>query len=459
MARILVVDDDPNVLTTSCIALTREGHQVARAETYLQFEEFIKKTLFDVVITDLRLENYKTGIDVLTHCKNISPETCVIIITAFSSVDSAVAAIREGASDYLVKPCGADQVILSVNRVLEKRAMLYQIRSLQREIRSWNDEEVIGDSLGMQQVRKTISLVAGTDCTVLIVGETGTGKDLVARAIHRQSHLHDRPFVAISCAALPENLLESEMFGHVKGAFSGAVTNKRGLIMEAEGGTLFLDEIGDLPMALQAKLLRFIEQGEVRPVGSNKNLFVKVRLLAATNRDLEEAVRKKEFRSDLYYRLRVMCIHLPPLRERGQDVLVLANHFLHGACEKKGIPERVFSPGAKARLRAYPWPGNVRELRYTVERAVILADGQTIQEEDLDLPNWKEERKSAISNVPSSLALTDITRQHLLDVLELCRWNQKHAAGILKISKATLWRKLRAYGIDISNLKRSYSME
>ncbi len=458
MARILVVEDDPNVLTTSYIALTREGHQVARAESFSKFGELINKSIFDVVITDLRLESGRTGIDVLTQCKNTSPETCVIIITAFSSVESAVAAIREGASDYLVKPCGPDQIILSVNRVLEKRALVYQIRSLQREVKSWRDDDVIGDSPGMQQVRKTISRVAGTDCTVLIVGETGTGKDLVARAIHRRSHLHDKPFVAISCAALPENLLESEMFGHVKGAFSGAVRNKPGLIMEAEGGTLFLDEIGDLPMPLQAKLLRFIEQGELRPVGSNKNLFVKVRLLAATNKDLDEAVRKREFRSDLYYRLRVVSIQLPPLRERVEDVLLLANHFLREACQKRGIPERVFSSGAKARLKAYPWPGNVRELQHTVERAVILADGPTIQEDDLDLPNWKEERLSAIP-VPSSLALTDITRQHLLDVLELCGWNQKRAAGVLKISKATLWRKLRAYGIDISELRRSYSVE
>ncbi|MEW6442195.1 MAG: sigma-54 dependent transcriptional regulator [bacterium] len=455
MARILVVDDDPNVLTTSSITLTREGHEVSRAESFAQVEPWIGSVSFDIVITDLRLEDGKTGLDVLKMCKSITPETCVIIITAFSSIESAIAAMRDGASDYLIKPCGPDQIVLSVDRVLERRALLSQIRSLQREVKSYREDEIIGKSPLMQRVLKTLSLVADTDTTVLITGETGTGKDLVAKVIHARSRLHDKPFMAISCAALPESLLESELFGHVKGAFSGAIINKKGLILEADGGTLFLDEIGEMSLPLQSKLLRFIEQGEVRPVGSNKNMYVKERLLAATNKDLAQAVRNKEFRSDLYYRLKVVGIHLPPLRERGQDVLLLATRFLSLACRKQGIPDLVFSTEAKALLKSYHWPGNVRELQHAIEGAVILAEGPVITDNHLDIPIGASARGPLSPDPADGLALTDITRQHLLDVLAQCHWNQKRAAEVLKISKATLWRKLKAYGINVNELRKS----
>jgi len=455
MARILIVDDDPNVLTTSSITLTREGHEVSRAESFSKVELLIGSVFFDIVITDLRLEDDKTGIDVLKMCKISSPETNVIIITAFSSIESAIAAMQDGASDYLIKPCGPDQIVLSVNRVLEKRALLSQIRSLQKEVKSYREDEIIGKSPAMQRVVKTISLVADTDSTVLITGETGTGKDLVAKVIHSRSRLYDKPFLAISCAALPENLLESELFGHVKGAFSGAFTNKKGLIMEADGGTLFLDEIGEMSTPLQSKLLRFLEEGEIRPVGSNHNMYVKARLLAATNKDLAQAVKNKEFRSDLYYRLKVVGIHLPPLRERGQDVLLLARRFLALACQKKGVPDGVFSTEAKALLKGYHWPGNVRELQHTIEGAVILAEGSVITEKHLDISIAASTHTPLDMISPDSLALPDVTRQHLLDVLERCHWNQKRATEVLKISKATLWRKLRAYGIDVTKIRKS----
>ena len=305
----------------------------------------------------------------------------------------------------------------------------------------------------MQEVMKDVYRVADTDVTVLITGETGTGKELVANLIHNRSRLTKRPFLAISCAALPENLLESELFGHVRGAFSGAITNKKGLIQEADQGSLFLDEIGEMSMPLQSKLLRFIEHKEIRPVGSNRNTYVTVRLIAATNKDLAQAVRNKEFRSDLYYRLKVVSIHLPPLRDRRQDIALLANQFLRPAAQRAGVPDLALSKCAIAKLKAYHWPGNVRELRHTIEGAVILGKGPIITEHDLDI---RTETEPPLSEPPNpGLALADATREHLLDVLERCNWNQKRATEVLKISKATLWRKLKAYGIDVGTIRKS----
>jgi DNA-binding NtrC family response regulator len=453
MASVLVVDDDRNILTTTSITLRREGHEVASAETFSEAEDLIGNAFFDVVITDLRLEDGKSGIDVLKTCKATSPEASVIVITAFSSMESAITAMREGASDYVVKPCGPDQIILSVNRVLEKKELLTQIHSLQRQVDTYSNDGIVSKSPVMQKVLEDVYLVANTDSTVLITGETGTGKELVANLIQNRSRLRDKPFLALSCAALPENLLESELFGHVKGAFSGAITNKKGLVQEANQGTLFLDEIGEMSTFLQAKLLRFIEQKEVRPVGSNKNIYVKVRLIAATNKDLAQAVRNKEFRSDLYYRLKVVSINLPPLRDRTQDIALLVKKFLLHASEESNASNLVLSKEAITRLKNYHWPGNIRELRHTIEAAVILGKGPLITENDLDIPD--EIQPPLLESPHSSLALADASREHLLDVLERCNWNQKRATEVLKISKATLWRKLKAYGIDIKAIRKS----
>ena len=453
MAGILIADDDRNILTTTTITLRREGHEVSRAETFSEAEALIGTTFFDIVITDLRLEDGKSGIDILKTCKSTSPETSVIVITAYSSMESAITAMQEGASDYIVKPCGPDQLILSVNRVLEKRELLTQIHALRRRVESYSEKGIVSKSPSMQKVMKDVHLVADTDSTVLITGETGTGKELVANLIHDRSRLSKRPFLAICCAALPENLLESELFGHVRGAFSGAITNKKGLIQAAHQGTLFLDEIGEMSISLQSKLLRFIEHREIRPVGSNKNTYVTVRLIAATNKDLAQAVRNKEFRSDLYYRLKVVSIHLPPLRDRKQDIALLANRFFHSAAQRTGVSNLALSKDAIAKLKAYHWPGNVRELRHTIEGAVILGKGPIITEHDLDIST---ETKPALPESPNpSLALADATREHLLDVLERCDWNQKRATEVLKISKATLWRKLKVYGIDVKAIRES----
>ena len=453
MARILVVDDDQNILTTIGIALKREGHEVDAAINFFQASKFIGDSFYDVVITDLRMDE-KSGIDVLIKCKEVSPETEVIVLTAFGSLQTAIEALREDASDYILKPCGPDQIMHSINRVLEKKELLSQIRSLKKEVANFRIEEaIIGKSPSILNVQKRVSLLAATDATVLITGETGTGKEVIAKAIHAGSRRNTQPLTSISCAALPENLLESELFGHVRGAFSGAITNKKGLVAEAHQGTLFLDEIGEMSLLLQSKLLRFIEEGEIRPVGSNKTSIVDVRLIAATNKDLEEATTKKDFRKDLYYRLKVVNIHLPPLRSRGNDVILLTNHFIQQYADKTRKPKVELSNDAVKVIKDYDWPGNIRELKHVIEGALILSEGAPIASEHLDIPSRGQPDSMKID--PQNLALSEITRKHLLEILERCHWNQKKASKILGISKATLWRKLKDYDINVKSIKDS----
>jgi DNA-binding NtrC family response regulator len=453
MAKILMVDDDRNILTTMGIALKREGHEVDLAENYNQAVKHIGSAVYDIVITDLRMEE-KGGIDVLKSCKEISPDTEVIVLTAFGSLQTAIEALQKGASDYILKPCGPDQISHNIDRVLEKKRLLSQIKALKKQVAdSALSDTLVGKSPVMQSLKKKIALVADTDATVLITGETGTGKEVVANAIHSKSHRNDMPLLTISCAALPENLLESELFGHVKGAFSGAISNKKGLVAEAHQGTLFLDEIGDMPVSLQSKLLRFIEEGEIRPVGSNKTRIVDVRLIAATNSDLEKAVKNNDFRKDLYYRLKVVNTKIPPLRTRGNDVTLLVNHFLGHYAQKANKPKLEVSKAAKAVLKAYDWPGNVRELKHIIEGAVIMSGENVIMPKHLDLPDtpWDQIAHAASPNI----TISEVTKQHLLEVLEKYHWNQKKAAKVLGISKATLWRRLKAYEIDIKAIRKS----
>lgn len=453
MARILVVDDDQNILTTMGITLKREGHEVDAAVNFSQASKFLGDSIYDIVITDLRMEE-QSGIDVLKRCKEVSPETEVIVLTAFGSLQTAIEALREDACDYILKPCGPDQIIHSINRVLEKKKLLFQIRSLKKEVASFMFENaILGKSPSILNVQKKVSLLADTDATVLISGETGTGKELIAKAIHAGSRRNTLPLTSISCAALPENLLESELFGHVRGAFSGAITNKKGLVAEAHQGTLFLDEIGEMPLLLQSKLLRFIEEGEIRPVGSNKTSIVDVRIIAATNKDLDEAVAKNNFRKDLYYRLKVVSIHLPPLRSRGNDVILLANHFVQQYANKTKKPRVELSKEAMKIIKDYDWPGNIRELKHVIEGALIVSEGAPVVPEHLDIPSSGQPDSMKID--PENMALSEITRRHLLEILERCHWNQKKASKVLGISKATLWRKLKDYNIDVKSIKDS----
>ena len=453
MASILIIDDDRNILTTTSITLKREGHEVVSAATYSEGVRLVESDLFDIVITDLRLDNGNSGIDIVKTCRMTSPETHVIVITAYSSMESAIEAMRQGASDYIVKPCGPDQIILSISRAMERKELLSQVHSLRKEVQAYSEVGILGKSAAIQKVMKTISLVADTDATILITGETGTGKDLVAKEIQRRSGLKDHPFLTINCAAIPESLLESELFGHVKGAFSGATRNKRGLILDADGGTLFLDEIVEMSVPLQSKLLRFLEQGEIRPVGSNRNIYVKVRVIAATNKDLKQIVQEGRFRSDLYYRLKVVNIHLPPLCERGKDVLILADRFLRLVSQKIYAPGLSFSAEAKTLLQQYRWPGNIRELKNVIEQAAILSKGPVITDKDLDISAVSQPTPAASGD--RSMALHEVTRKHILEVLEMCNWNQRRASELLQISKVTLWRRMKEFGIDLKSTQDS----
>jgi DNA-binding NtrC family response regulator len=458
MAKILMVDDDRNILTTMGIALKREDHEVDLAASYAEAVNFMESAVYDIVITDLRMGE-KGGIDVLRSCKETSPDTEVIVLTAYGSLQTAIEALREGASDYILKPCGSDQMTHNINRVLEKKKLVSQIKSLKKQVANITlSDSIVGKSQVIQQLKKKIALVADTDATVLVTGETGTGKEVVANSIHARSRRNDSPLLAISCAALPENLLESELFGHVKGAFSGAISNKKGLVVEAHKGTLFLDEIGEMTVSLQSKLLRFIEEGEVRPVGSNKTRIVDVRLLAASNKNLVEAVEVNDFRKDLYYRLKVVNINIPPLRARGNDVILLATHFIQHFAQKGGKPKLELSKEARAALKSYDWPGNVRELKHIIEGAVILSGETVIMPEhlDLDIPSPPSHEKKRAD--PQNITISEVTRQHLLEVLEKYHWNQKKASQVLGISKATLWRRLKAYDIDVKSIRKSMYM-
>ena len=380
---LLIVDDDPVTLDLLKEVLSKEGYKVTVA---LGGEEAIAKgaeDVFDIVITDVRMGD-QDGMEVLRAFKRMAPDTTVIMITAFGSIETAIEAIREGAFDYISKPFKLDEIKLTLARALEQRRLLKENKHYRQELLTkYQFKNVIGRTSQMFQVYKTIAKVADTKSTVLLCGESGTGKELVARSIHYNSSRSDRPFVPVDCASLVESLLESELFGHVRGAFTGALYAKKGLIEEADGGTLFLDEVGNISLSTQAKLLRFLQDHEVRRMGGNETIKVDVRVIAATNQELEPLIREGKFREDLFYRLNVVTITLPPLRERKDDIPLLANHFLQSFREQYSKPVSHISPEAMDLLTEYSWPGNVRELENTIERALLLSPDPIIPPEDL----------------------------------------------------------------------------
>src|SRR5215831_73666 len=382
MADILVVDDETSARLTLALLLKTRGHRVTQAEGVQTAAQALVETVFDLVITDLRMPD-GDGLAVLQMAKAHCPEAEVILLTAYAGWESAKEAMRQGAFDYFEKGKEPDELLHRVDKALEKKALSRANDNLRRQIRErYSLPGIIAHSKAMQDVLELALRVAPTDATVLIQGESGTGKELIAKAIHHASRRAKGPFVAVNCGALPEPLLESEIFGHVKGAFTGATVNKKGLFEEAHGGTVFLDEIGEMPLALQVKLLRALQDGEVRPVGSNQPIIVDVRVLAATNRDLTYLMQQGKLREDLFYRLNVIPVVLPPLRERREDIPVLAEHFLGHFGQKQGGLFRL-SAEAVERLLRYPWPGNVRELENAMERIAILAGKETIGPEDL----------------------------------------------------------------------------
>ena len=441
-ARLLVVDDDPVTLTLLNEVLSKEGYEV---QTALGGEEAIAKgmdQLFDIVITDVKMGD-KDGMEVLRSFKKNAPDTTVIMITAFGSIETAIEAIREGAFDYISKPFKLEEIKITAQRALEQRRLLQENRQYRQELLGkYQFENFIGRTQQILQVYKTIAKVANTKSTVLIYGESGTGKELVARSIHYNSLRNQRPFIPVDCASLVETLLETELFGHVRGAFTGALFTKKGLFEEADGGTLFIDELSNLNLSLQTKLLRFLQEHGIKRVGGTESIAVDVRVVAATNQPLEPLIKKGTFREDLFYRLNVVSITLPPLRERKEDIPMLANHFLQKFSEEHHKAISHISPEALEILMRHHWPGNVRELENTIERAIILSPHPIILPEDLPQKLLGSEQAGLTLLSEKPLSLKEVEKSYILKVLQETKGNKKKAAEILGIDRTTLYRIL-----------------
>jgi DNA-binding NtrC family response regulator len=448
MADILLVDDEKSNRVTLSLFLQKDGYHVEEASNGDDAVEKCKLKFFDLVITDLKMKPMD-GLGVLREVKKINPMTEVVMLTGYGTVESGVEAMKLGAYDYIQKPPDMDELRIIVSNALERKELYKKVEQLQEELKEkYKFENIIGKSNEMMGVFSLVFRVAPSDSTVLISGESGTGKELIARAIHLNSRRKHRAFVTINCGALPEHIQESELFGHVRGAFTGAIRDKRGLFQEANGGTLFLDEVGEAASTTQVKLLRFLQDGEIRRVGENEPINVDVRLIAATNQDLEKAIEKGRFREDLFYRLNVIPIHIPPLRQRRDDIPLLITHFLEKYSALKKNVDSV-SPDAMKILTGYSWPGNVRELENAIERAVILTNRNVILLEDLPSSVHGPRRSAHESGEDwGDISLEKIEEHHILNILEKYAWNQKKASEILGVSTTTLWRKLKAYGIE-----------
>ena len=450
--RILIIDDEDSIRDYLSMMLEREGYEVSASENGKKALKLNTKKAYDVVITDIQLPGM-TGLEILTALRESDPELPVIIITGHASQESAIEALNMGAFYYLLKPVSNEELKQVVRTALEVHRLKDENKDLERALHPVGEREMVGESGRMESVFDLIDRVATTSSTVLLYGESGTGKELVARAIHSRSARSDKRFVSINCGALPETLLESELFGHVKGSFTGAVRDKRGLFVVAEGGTFFLDEVSETSTAIQVKLLRVLQEREVVPVGGTKPTKVDVRVVAATNADLDKAIKEGRFRADLYYRLNVIPITIPPLRERKDDIPLLVDHFLE---RFTGGAKRV-SDGAMEILAAYDWPGNVRELENIIERAVILEDDDEVTAESLNVSIFPERmrKKARVSSEGalgvSGVTLDELEQRYLLQILEETGWKKKNAAEILGINPSTLYRKLQRYGMDGGN--------
>jgi two-component system NtrC family response regulator len=449
--RILVVDDDESLRRVTQFQLEQAGYQVTAAASGIEALRIIEQAPPDLVLTDLRMPGL-SGLELLKKIRANYPEIVVIIVTAFGTVESAVEAMKAGAYDYITKPVNTDELKLTIERALAHQQLLEEVQTLRASLdRKYGFENIIGRSAPLLYVLDIASRAAQTHTTVLIQGETGTGKELVAKAIHYNSLRKDRPFATINCGAIPKDLLESELFGHVKGAFTGAVAHKKGKVELADGGTLFLDEIGDLPLELQVKLLRLIQQGEIEKIGAPSPLQVDVRILAATHRNLPAMVENGTFREDLYYRLAVIPLEMPPLRGRVEDILELVQHFFLASSKKHGRADLRLSPELFPYFSAYRWPGNIRELENVVERLVVLARGQQITVEDLpeplrrEIPAIEAER---IELSPQGVSLDALEKELILWALKKSSGNQTRAAELLDLSRKTFIYRMEKHGIS-----------
>ena len=456
-ARILVVDDDGVARELLADALKKEGYEV---EAFSSGEEAIergRRGQVDLVLTDLKMGTVD-GLTVLREFKRFSPDTSIVLLTSFGSLEGAIEAIKQGAYDYLAKPFKKEEIKLVVQRSLDHSQLVRENTRYRDELKEREDwSPLVGSSPAMLEVYKLVARVSEGRSTVLLQGESGTGKELIARAIHANSPRREKPFIPVNCGALPDTLLESEMFGYEKGAFTGAVGTKAGLFEAANGGTLFLDEIGDLSPALQVKLLRVMQDQEVRRVGGTTSLKVDVRIIVATNRDLEQFVKEGKFRDDLYYRLNVVRITLPTLAERKEDIPMLAHHFLQKYAGGSARAVRGFLPDTMALLKQYRWPGNVRELENAIERAVSLSHGPLLTPDDLPaaLRQFGSQfgDKTEVSDQHDEVCLTleEVEKRHLIRVLKETKGNKVRAAKILGIDRRTLYRMAERFGLDLGD--------
>jgi two-component system, NtrC family, response regulator HydG len=446
--RVLVVEDQEIERKSLIQLLKREGFHVFGAENADKAFGYVDENI-DVVLSDLHMGEV-SGLDLLSLWKQKQPDTQFIVLTGHSSIDSAVEAIKKGAHDYITKPINPDELSLLIKRCIDIKRKDQEIDNLRRRLdQKFGLEQIVGQSKVMKDIFARIQRAAAVDSTVLILGESGTGKELVAQALHHNSPRKKGPFVAVNCAAVPATLVESELFGHVRGAFTGATDRRMGRFEQADGGTLFIDEIGDFELGLQAKLLRVLETLTVTPVGGHEDRKVNVRVIAATSRDIRKMVGEGTFREDLYYRLNVVAINLPPLRDRTDDIPILVDHFLHEIADTKHTAPKRISPEVMRRFMQYRWPGNVRDLKNALESMMVLADGEVLTERDLPDRIAEEAREQpAPGEIPTGLTMDELERLAIMKALDECGGNRTHAAGRLKISVRTLQRKLQHYQLE-----------
>ncbi len=447
--RVLIVDDDAGLRQSLTLLLKQADYEVMADGSPTKALEHARKEPFDLILCDVRMPEME-GLEFLRRYREAKGGALVIMMSAYGGEDAAIAAMKEGAYDYLPKPFRSDEVLLTLRKAEEREQLRGQVASLTAELSRWTDRELVAASPAMRRVVELATRVAPHPTTVLITGESGTGKEVIARAIHRMSPRRDARFVAVNCGAIPENLLESELFGHSRGAFTGAAADKRGLFEEADGGTLLLDEVGDLPLVLQVKLLRVLQEGEIRRVGDARTRRVDVRVVAATARDLEREVAAGRFREDLYYRLNVVRIHIPPLRERPEDLEPLVAALVRRAVERSGRAVAL-APDALAAIRARAWPGNVRELENAIERAVVLSAGDLLQADAFALPGGPSGGAGAVADRPLERLETAVAAAESLAIraaLDASGGSRTAAAKFLGISPRNLFYKLKKLGLE-----------